>query len=54
MDNEKVDRIVRMIEKECCRNSLMELCEHYDITCDEFYEFIGAGVDALKGMNDND
>lgn len=37
-------RVARMIEKECQRNSLRELCEYWDVTIEDFYEFILAGV----------
>ena len=37
-------RVARMIEKECQRNSLKELCEYWDVTIDDFYEFISAGI----------
>lgn len=40
MDAEKVKRIRRMIEKECQRMSLTDLCENWDVTCDDFYEYL--------------
>lgn len=40
LTKQKAKTIRRMIEKECCRNSLEELCEYWDITTDEFELFL--------------
>jgi len=42
--------VARMIEKECQRNSLRELCECWEVTIEDFYEFISAGI---RGTKDN-
>lgn len=39
----KAETVAAMIEKECCRNSLTELCEWWGITTDDFDRFIRAG-----------
>lgn len=36
----KARKVMHMIEKECCRNSLEELCEYWDVTVDEFDLFL--------------
>lgn len=36
----KAVSVCQMIEKECCRNSLTELCEYWDVTPNDFYEFL--------------
>lgn len=38
MDKHKT--VERMIEKECQRNSLVELCESWGVTLEDFYECI--------------
>jgi hypothetical protein len=44
MDQNKVRVIIQMIKKECCRNSLAELCESWGLTCEDFDEFIGKAM----------
>ena len=46
MKKEIVKKIIRMIEKECCRNSLDELCEYWNVTTDDFEEFLANGYKA--------
>jgi hypothetical protein len=36
----KAETIQRMIEKECERNSLTELCDWWGISVGDFYEFL--------------
>lgn len=40
MTKEAFDVVVRMILKECCCcNDLLELCEYWEVTIDDFNEF---------------
>jgi hypothetical protein len=39
---DKYKTIRRMIEKECQRTSLADLCEYWGVTCDDFYNFLDA------------
>lgn len=39
----KAETVAAMIEKECCRNSLTDLCEWWGITTYDFDRFIRAG-----------
>ena len=48
MDKKTAGRVASMIEKECCRNSLTDLCEHWDVSCDDFEEFIAGGLAAAE------
>lgn len=36
------ETIKYMIRKECERNSLADLCEHWDVSIDDFYTFLNA------------
>ena len=40
LDNQTAVRIESMICKECQRNSLTDLCEYWNVTTDEFYDFL--------------
>lgn len=40
MTKKQLYAIRRLIEKECQRNSLAELCECYDVTCEDFEDFL--------------
>ena len=47
--NEKTAKtIARMIEKECQRYSLGDLCEDRGVTCDDFDLFLQRGIEAFK------
>jgi len=49
MSNETMQNVSRMIEKECQRNSLVELLESWDLTTGDWYDFINRGL----GYDDN-
>lgn len=40
LNKEKADKIDYMIKKELQRNSLEELCEYWECSVDDFYEFL--------------
>ncbi|MBQ7652182.1 MAG: hypothetical protein IJS15_14570, partial [Victivallales bacterium] len=46
-------KIRDMINKECCRESLVDLCEYWEVTTDDYYEFIDAALDAIKQEEEN-
>lgn len=48
MDEKKAETIKLMIEKECCRTSLTELCEYWGVTTEDFWEFLDLAVNATK------
>ena len=51
MDSKTFGKVLRMIEKEVCRNDLGELCEYWGVTEDDYFEFIElaeSGFDARK------
>lgn len=55
MTKEACRYIGYMIQKECCRNDLSELCEYYGVTTDEFWEYqelAEAGYKAKYGDGD--
>lgn len=47
----KGEKIKYAIAKQCQEYSLKEWCENWDITIDEFYEFLDLGVEAFDGMH---
>ena len=51
MSRDKAETIAYAIRKECQRNSLYDWCESWDITIDEFEEFLSNGI---KERNRND
>lgn len=40
---DELKTVSRMIEKECQRNSLVDLCEIWEVSINDFYEFLGNG-----------
>lgn len=48
MDEKKAENIKRMIEKECCRTSLVELCEYWCVDTKDFWDFLENAVKAIK------
>ena len=44
----KAERIEYAIEKECQRFNLVEWCENWDITVEEFYRFLELGRRAFE------
>lgn len=40
MNIETAKKVQYMIQKECQRNSLEDLCEYWEITTNDFYEFL--------------
>ena len=44
----KAEKICRMIEKECERHSLTELCENWDVSVGDFYEFLSVAIENYK------
>jgi len=49
--NDITKSIRRMIEKECQRNSLTDLCEHWGITCDDFELYLDLADKTWDGEN---
>jgi hypothetical protein len=47
MTDKKISSIRAMIGKECCRNSLTELCFWWDVTAEEYEMFLEAACSAL-------
>lgn len=45
----KAETVFRMIKKECQRNSLVDLCECWDITLNDFYEVTAAMLSGERG-----
>ncbi len=50
MSNEKMETVCRMVERECQRNSLVDLLESYDLTENDWFTFINRGL----GCGNND
>lgn len=51
MDLKTFENICAMIEKEVCRNDIGELCEYWDVTENDYHEFMKlakSGFDAQK------
>lgn len=48
--NPKAETVFRMIEKECQRNSLVDLCECWDITLGDFYEVTAAMLSGERSV----
>ena len=44
MSRDKAETIAYAIKKECQRSSLYDWCETWDITIDEFEEFLANGI----------
>ena len=44
MSKDKAETIAYAIRKECQRSSLYDWCESWDITIDEFEEFLSNGI----------
>ena len=44
MNKDKAETIAYAIRKECQRSSLYDWCESWDITIDEFEEFLSNGI----------
>ena len=44
MSRDKAETIAYAIKKECQRSSLYDWCESWDITIDEFEEFLENGI----------
>lgn len=40
LTKEKAENVAAMISKECCRISLVELCDYWDITPEDYDEFL--------------
>jgi hypothetical protein len=40
MTKERAEAVSYMIAKTCQKDSLADLCEYWDVTIDEFYEFL--------------
>ena len=51
MDLEKAKTIKYMIEKECQRQDLSEICEYWDVTVDEFNEFLEGAINYFDMQN---
>ena len=50
MTRERAERVKEMIEETCQKDSLADLCEYWNVTIDEFYEFLEL---ALKNAENN-
>lgn len=46
MNRKTAETVARMIQKECCRFSLADLCEEWGVTTGDFDDFIAAGIAA--------
>ena len=44
MCDKTMQKVCRMIEKECSRNSLVDLLEYNDLTENDWYTFINRGL----------
>lgn len=44
MSKDKAEKIAYAIKKECQRYSLYDWCESWEITIDEFEEFLSNGI----------
>ena len=44
MNKDKAETIAYAIRKECQKDSLYDWCESWDITIDEFEEFLSNGI----------
>ena len=51
MSRDKAETIAYAIRKECQKDSLYEWCESWDITIEEFEEFLANGI---RGVSRND
>ena len=40
MEADTFNNVVNMIDKEVTRDSLADLCEYWDVTVDDYHEFI--------------
>lgn len=40
MEANTFNNVVKMIDKEVTRDSLADLCEYWDVTVDDYYEFL--------------
>ena len=49
MTKKVAERIRYMIEKELCRDSLVELCDVWEVDIDDVKKYLQAGVDAANG-----
>lgn len=47
MSRYKAEIIAYAIRKECQKDSLYEWCENWDITIDEFEEFLANGINGV-------
>ena len=45
MTKETAERVKLMIEKECCRDSLQDLCEYFLVDTEDFWEFLDLAVE---------
>lgn len=50
--NPKAKTVFRMIEKECQRNSLVDLCEYWGITLNDFYEVTAAMLSGERSVEE--
>ena len=48
MSRDKAETIANAIRKECRRSSLYDWCETWDITIEEFEEFLSNGIKASE------
>jgi len=46
----KGKKIAYAIEKECCRDSLIEWCEEREFTIEDFNRFLAAGIEGLDSQ----
>ena len=51
MSRDKAETIAYAIRKECQKDSLYDWCETWDITIDEFEEFLANGI---NGSGENE
>lgn len=50
----KSETVAHMIEKECCRESLSDLCEEWGVTIADFEAFIAAGIKYFQEVYANE
>lgn len=48
----KGERLEYAIAKECCKFSLVEWCDEWDVTVDEFEEFLRLGKEAFDARQE--